>query len=237
MNQNFKTVLMRMRHFFFVFILLITSIVQGQELSTLSSENNSRTLNQNPYKTISFGGKINLGKMQHPIAWTVSSFDSNNEVLLNGEEINNYVFETPGTYKITSRENKSISENECNHASFPESFIIKVSPTQMVFDFSTLIFNKALEGGVNVDNTTLSLNVNLKTFTNEPVPFSKGKMISAGIGTTITGELLADSITLKPGINKLVYRLRGNATKDTYIMLDFFDINNQIQTYYFQTKL
>lgn len=237
MNQNFKTVLISMRHFFFVLILLTTSIVQGQELSTLSSENESRTLNQNPYKTISFGGKINLGKMQHPIAWTVSSFDSNNEVLLNGEEINNYVFETPGTYKITSRENKSISENECNHASFPESFIIKVSPTQMVFDFSTLIFNKALEGGVNVDNTTLSLNVNLKTFTNEPVPFSEGKMISAGIGTTITGELLADSITLKPGINKLVYRLRGNATKDTYIMLDFFDINNQVQTYYFQTKL
>jgi hypothetical protein len=225
-----------MRHFFFVFILLITSIVQGQELSTLSSENNSRTLNQNPYKTISFGGKINLGKMEHPIAWTVSSFDSNNEVLLNGEEINNYVFETPGTYKITSRENKSISENECNHASFPESFIIKVSPTQMVFDFSTLIFNKALEGGVNVDNTTLSLNVNLKTFTNEPVPFSEGKIQSAGIGTTIKGQLL-NAVILKPGNNKVNYKLSGAASKDTYIMFDFFDVNEQVQSYYYPTKL
>ena len=225
-----------MRHFFFVLILLTTSIVQGQELSTLSSENESRTLNQNPYKTISFGGKINLGKMQHPIAWTVSSFDSNNEVLLNGEEINNYVFETPGTYKITSRENKSISENECNHASFPESFIIKVSPTQMVFDFSTLIFNKALEGGVNVDNTTLSLNVNLKTFTNEPVPFSKGKIQSAGIGTTIKGQLL-NAVILKPGNNKVNYKLSGAASKDTYIMFDFFDVNEQVQTYYYPTKL
>ena len=62
-------------------------------------------------------------------------------------------------------------------------------------------------------------------------------MISAGIGTTITGELLADSITLKPGINKLVYRLRGNATKDTYIMFDFFDVNEQVQSYYYPTKL
>ena len=225
-----------MRHFFFVLILLTTSIVQGQELSTLSSENESRTLNQNPYKTISFGGKINLGKMQHPIAWTVSSFDSNNEVLLNGEEINNYVFETPGTYKITSRENKSISENECNHASFPESFIIKVSPTQMVFDFSTLIFNKALEGGVNVDNTTLSLNVNLKTFTNEPVPFSEGKIQSAGIGTTIKGQLL-NAVILKPGNNKVNYKLSGAASKDTYIMFDFFDVNEQVQSYYYPTKL
>lgn len=236
MNLLFKIIINNTRYLFFVCLFSVVSDLQGQNLINVSSKTELNGVNEKPHKSISFGGKINLGKMEHPIAWTVSSFDSNNEVLLNGEEINNYVFETPGTYKITSRENKSISENECNHASFPESFIIKVSPTQMVFDFSTLIFNKALEGGVNVDNTTLSLNVNLKTFTNEPVPFSEGKIQSAGIGTTIKGQLL-NAVILKPGNNKVNYKLSGAASKDTYIMFDFFDVNEQVQTYYYPTKL
>jgi hypothetical protein len=236
MNQSLKALQKKMRHSFFVFLLFITPFIQGQVLTNVSFHKEDISINEKPYKTISFGGKINLGKIEHPVVWTVLSVDSNNQVVLNGQEINNYVFETPGTYKITSHENKSTSENECNHASFPESFIIKVSPTQMVFDFSTLIFNKALEGGVNVDNTTLSLNVNLKTFTNEPVPFSEGKIQSAGIGTTIKGQLL-NAVILKPGNNKVSYKLSGAASKDTYIMFDFFDINEQVQTYYYPTKL
>lgn len=237
MNQNFKTVLMRMRHFFFVFILLITSIVQGQELSTLSSENNSRTLNQNPYKTISFGEKINFGKVENSILWFISFMDAEEKVTLIGNEINNYIFETPGSYQITFKENKLDIAGECNHTIFPEMMLITVSPFKMDYDFSTIQFNKNIVAGEDIENIEVTLNVSFKSFNKNSVVFSKGKMISAGIGTTITGELLADSITLKPGINKLVYRLRGNATKDTYIMLDFFDINNQIQTYYFQTKL
>ena len=236
MNQSLKALQKKMRHSFFVFLLFITPFIQGQVLTNVSFHKEDISINEKPYKTISFGGKINLGKIEHPVVWTVLSVDSNNQVVLNGQEINNYVFETPGTYKITSRENKSISENECNHASFPESFIIKVSPTQMVFDFSTLIFNKALEGGVNVDNTTLSLNVNLKTFTNEPVVFSEGIIQSAGIGTTIKGQLL-NAVILKPGNNKVNYKLSGAASKDTYIMFDFFDVNEQVQTYYYPTKL
>ena len=225
-----------MRFSLFVFLFFVTSALQSQNLINVSDNTRLDSTNEKPYKSISFGGKINLGKIEHPLVWTVLSVDSNNQVVLNGDDINSYVFETPGTYQITSTENKSTSENECNHASFPESFIVKVSPIQMVFDFSTLTFDKALEGGVNVENTTLSLNVNLKTFTNESVPFSEGKIQSAGIGTTIKGQLL-NAVILKPGNNKVNYKLSGAASKDTYIMLDFFDVNEQVQSYYYPTKL
>ena len=75
MNQNFKTLLNTMRDLFFVFMLLITSIVQGQELRTLSSENEFRTLNENPYKTISFGESIKLNNIDTSSKWTIESND------------------------------------------------------------------------------------------------------------------------------------------------------------------
>jgi hypothetical protein len=92
MNQSLKALQKKMRHSFFVFFLFISPLIQGQFLTNVSFHKEDISINEKPYKSISFGGKINLGKMEHPIAWTVSSFDSNNEVLLNGEEINNYVF-------------------------------------------------------------------------------------------------------------------------------------------------
>ena len=62
-------------------------------------------------------------------------------------------------------------------------------------------------------------------------------MVTAGIGTTIVGKLINNSYVLFPGSNKLTYKISGSATKDTYIMFDFFDINNQVQSYYYPTKL
>jgi hypothetical protein len=237
MNQSFKVLIKITRYSLFVFLFSITSALQAQNLINVSTKTELNGINEKPYKLISFGEKINFGKIQHPIVWTVLSVDSNSQVVLNGQEINNYVFETPGIYQITTLESKSPSDNECNHSSFPESFLIKVSPIQMVFDFSTLTFNKALEGGVNLENTTLSLNVNLKSYTNEPVVFSKAKVIAAGVGTTISGQLVNDDQTLNVGSNKLVYKLTGSATKDSYIMLDFFDLNDQVQSYSYPTKL
>lgn len=215
----------------------MTSVLQGQNIINASAKLESNSVSQKPYKTISFGDKIKLGKIEHSIVWTVLLVDSNIQTVLNGEDINNYIFEIPGTYQITFHENKKPAENECSHASFPESFIIKVSPIKMVFDFSTITFNKILEGGVNIENTELSINVNLKTYTNEPVVFSKAKIVAAGVETTISGQLVNDGLTLKVGNNKLVYKLTGSATKNSYIMLDFFDLNDQIQSYSYPTKL
>ena len=227
-KKSIKTI----RFLFFALVFLMTPAVQGQELSKASLI----TLSQEPFKTISFDEKINFGKIENSIFWTILNMDSNKKSSLIGNEINNFIFETPGTYQITFNENKTILEGECNHTDFPEVMLIKVSPYKMDFDFSTIQFSEKLVAGENIENSELTLNVSFKSFKNDSLVFSKGKIISAGIGTTINGQLL-NEVTLKPGNNKVTYRLSGSASKDTYIMLDFFDINEQVQSYYYPTKL
>lgn len=226
-----------MRFLFFVFVFLITLTVQGQQSSKVSLKEEFNALYENPYKVISFGEKINFGKIENSIVWTISSNDSNKKSYLNGNEINNYIFETPGTYKITFHENKAIVEDECNHAVFPELMLIKVSPFKMDFDFSTLQFSKKLEAGAPTENCHLTINIILRSFNNEKVVFPNGKFVSAGIDTTIEGQLLNNAFTLLPGVNKLVYQLKGTTKAGNLIMLDFFDINGQVQSYYHPTKL
>ena len=226
-----------MRFLFFLIIFFITLPIQGQELSKVSLNEESNASYEKPYKVISFGEKINFDKIENSVVWTISSIDSNNKYSLKGNEINNYIFETPGTYKITFHENKVTEDGECNHAIFPELIIIKVSAFKMEFDFSTIRFNKKLEPEVSIENCELSINVYLKSFTNDTVIFSNGKIVSAGIDTTIEGQLLNNTVTLFPGINKLVYQIKGTAKAGNLIMLDFFDVNNQVQSYYYPTKL
>ncbi len=235
-SKHSKILIKKIRFLFFVFIFLITPNIIGQELSKNSLNKELNVLNENLYKVISFGEKINFGKIENSIVWTIYNNDSNIKSLIYGNEINNYTFETPGTYKITFNESKTIIDDECNHDSFPEVLLIKVSPYKMDFDFSTIQYSKKLEPGTNLENCLLTIDVHLKSFANDKVTFPNGKFVSAGIGTTINGKLL-NEVVLKPGTNNLTYKISGSATKHTHIMFDFFDINNQVQSYYFQTKL
>lgn len=236
MNQLFKLIINNSKYLFFVFLFSLFSSLQAQSLNNFSTNNDLNKVEQKIYRTIPFGEKINLGKIDDSIIWTISLVDTYDNLVLRGGQMNNHIFETPGIYKITHSEVKTSSDNECNHIAYPKVMIIQVSPIKMEFDFSTLIINKTIEGGVDIEGAELSLNVNLKSYTNESILFSNGKIESAGIGSTIKGQL-TNALTLKPGINKVVYKLQGSASKDTFIMLDFFDINEQVQSYYYPTKL
>ena len=237
MNQSLKVLLKKIRNSFFVFLLFITPFVQGQVLTNVSFQKEDISINQKPYKIISFGDNINFGKIENSVVWSILNIDLNTKTSLNGIEINNYIFETPGTFQITFNENKLIVFGECNHAIFPELMIIKVSPFKMDFDFSTIKFNKKLESGAPIENCQLTVDVYLKSIANEKVVFPNGKVVSAGIDTTIEGQLLGNAVTLFPGVNKLVYQLKGAAKAGNFIMLDFFDVNGQVQSYYYPTKL
>lgn len=234
MNLLFKSS-NKINRFFFI-LFSITFSINAQNLNYDSKLITSDISSLKPYKTISFGEKINLGKIENAITWTISSVGSNDKAILNGEEINNYKFEIPGNYEISYTDSKLHLENECNHISYPKVMIIKVSPIKMEFDFSTLSISKTIEGGLDMEGSELSLIVNFKSYTNDSISFSNGKIESAGVGTTIKGQL-TNTVTLKPGNNKVVYKLKGSASKDTFIMLDFFDINEQVQSYYYPTKL
>jgi hypothetical protein len=228
MNQLFKSLIGKAKYTFgFVFFLISHSFLGQNNITSSKTEF---------YKIISFGESIKVNKVDTSSKWIIESNDLGLHIELTGSEINSYVFDTPGNYEITFSE-ANHAEDTCNHSSIPEQFNVFVSPTKMMFDFSTLAFNKKIEAGISLDNIEITLNVNLKTYNNDSVLFENGQMVSAGIGTTISGKLMDDKVKLKPGINKLTYKISGSATKDTYIMFDFFDINNQVQSYYFPTKL
>jgi hypothetical protein len=236
MNQLLKSVFGKTKVTICIVFFLIPHFFVGQNSLQRANNEQLNLKDPEPLQTISFGESIKFNKIDSSASWTISSVEFGISIDLKGSEINSYIFEKPGTYQISFSE-ANHSKDSCNHSSIPELFFVKVAPTKMVFDFSTLSFNKKLEAGVNLVNTEMTVDVLVKTFDNKQVVFENAQMISAGIGTTIVGKLSKTAIALQPGTNKLTYTLSGSATKDTYIMFDFFDINNQVQSYYFPTKL
>jgi hypothetical protein len=56
---------------------LITSNTQGQEITKSSSNDEFNSSIEKPYKVISFGEKVNFGKIENSIIWSISCNDSN----------------------------------------------------------------------------------------------------------------------------------------------------------------
>jgi hypothetical protein len=189
------------------------------------------------YKVISFGEKIDFGNFEDTADWTVGNEEENIIKHLKGNEINDFVFVKPGIYEIRFTENKKHIENECNHPLFNEKTIIKVSALKMTFDFSTIKFSESIVGEKQLNNIEASVDFYFESYNNEYLNFKNPKLIVVGIGSNIIGNASYKEITLTTGKNKITYQLNGKAAKESYIMFDFYDINNQIQSYYYPNKL
>ncbi|MBP6459503.1 MAG: hypothetical protein KA264_05350 [Crocinitomicaceae bacterium] len=189
------------------------------------------------FKLISFGEKLKFSNVNQNTDFKVVDLITKQEFFFHGNEINNYAFETPGSFEITIKHDHIDNSEECEHNSLPELLMLRVSPYKMEFDFSTLSFTKNIQSGVWLDNIELSVNINFTSFDKTQAVFDQGQITTAGIGTTILGKLKNNSIVLLPGTNKLIYTISGSATKETYIMFDFLDINSQIKSYNYPIKL
>lgn len=189
------------------------------------------------YKIISFGEKIDFGNFEDTAIWTVANEKENIIKHLKGNEINDFVFVKPGIYEIRFTENKKHIENGCNHPQFNEKTIIKVSPLKMKFDFSTIKFSEIIVGEKELHDVKIYANLDFESYNNENISFKKAKVVVVGIGTNIIGNASNETLILTPGKNKITYILNGKASKESYIMFDFYDINNKIQSYYYPNKL
>lgn len=171
------------------------------------------------------------------VKWHIKELASG-AVLKNGiGPIRKLLFEVPGTYQIAIEEELSYDPLTCNHPRYPEEITIEVSPFHMEFDFSTVRLSGEIVGGHPVDGQTLSVDVVFSAYGEKNVEYQVQPFKSAGIGTTIIGIPTQERVTLKPGVNTLTYRLSGQAHRDTYIMFDFLDINNQVQVYNVPQKI
>ena len=169
------------------------------------------------------------------VSWKLTNSTGN---LINqgkGDFVNN-VFAVPGDYVLSIQEKHTHNEGSCDHDQYPSKLNIKVSTTKMEFDWSTLKFSKNIAGGQSAKGITVTVDVLYSSAENENAVYEHG-FKTAGVGTSIVGTLKDKKTILKPGVNKLAFLLDGVAEKGNYIMLDFKDVNGQVQSYTLTQKI
>lgn len=209
---------------FLAFLLTITSFCA-------IGQNNFISKSKEPYKVITYGEKILFGKIENTAKWTITNSKENIAVYLSGNQINDYAFEKPGTYEIGFYENRNNVNSECSHPQFNEKMIIQVSPIKMVFDFSKIKFSEKIEVGRNCEGIFMSVPVKVVMKEKRPTKFLIPEVVVAGVGSQIIAKPVIQEVMLNSEIQFLEYELSGIATKETYLMFDFIDVNNQVQTY------
>jgi hypothetical protein len=208
--------------FLFIFLFMGYSSVAQNKINT---ENNQF------FKVISFGEKIDFGSIDSSISWTISNSKNNSSTALRGNEINDYVFEETGEYEIHFQENRIHNEEECNHPMFEERFRIKVEGVKLSFDFSKIQFSEKLTKGRNYSDLIITVPAKITAKDNSVTKLPAPGMSVAGIGVLLTAQPVEKEIIISNKIQLLKYKVSGMINEETYVMFDFYDFNNQVQTY------
>ncbi len=182
------------------------------------------------YKVISFVEKIDFDDIDPAITWTISNSKNNIYTTVRGNEINNYVFQQPGEYEINFQENKKHDEG-CHHPQFAERFKVKVEPVRMSFDFSKITFSEKIIKGRNYSDLIITVPAKITTKDNSNTKLPAPGMSVAGLGVSFTVEPEEKEIVIGNETKLLKYKLSGIINQETYLMFDFHDFNNQVQTY------
>lgn len=185
--------------------------------------------------SLSFGDSIQKELDDHAF-WQILNAEEGNIIASGTGSIKNFQFAEPGEYRLVVPSHTSLLDGTCEHHFQTEETIVIVSPFRMKFDFSQITFSQPIVGGTDLSNVEISVPATLEISV-DSLPQYNGKIASSGIGANLTGQLANGPIQLNRGLNTLNFKLNGNAQKDTYIMLDFYDVNNQIHCYYFPNKL
>lgn len=208
---------------FLLFLVLLLSC-NSKAQNKIGAESNEF------YKVISFGEQIDFGNIDQTITWTIANSKKNIYTTLRGNEINNYVFQEPGEYDINFLENKKHDE-ECYHPFFAEKFKIKVESVKLSFDFSKISFSEKITRGRNYSDLIISVPVTITTKDVSVTKLPAPGISIAGLGVSLTVEPFEKEIVLTNKTQLLKYKVSGIVNQETYLMFDFYDFNNQVQTY------
>ncbi len=148
-----------------------------------------------------------------------------------GMSLKAFVFETPGNYLIELNLNENHNPTACSHGSGRVDIYLTVSNLKMVYDFSKVKFSSPIRKGVNTQNIMMTVPVAVNTFDKSDFRCMLQDVTTAGIGTHIIAKPVKKEILLSQGTQELTYRLSGIAEREAFIMFDFFDCNNQIQSF------
>jgi len=177
---------------------------------------------------ISYGESNYLKKVEETTKFHISS--SSGEVNLKGLQINEYKFEIPGQYLIKIEQAKSNNVVNCEHPLLPNEIQVNVSRIRMKFDGNRIEFSQPIKKGVETTGIILSIPISIETYDNKPVVLIYTSVTTAGIGTSVTSNLSKDYGELSVGEHIVSYSLKGMITENTYLMFDFVDANNKVQS-------
>ncbi len=225
MNQNHSFLNSSVARSLSLLLLVIYSLNPFQMIAQDAPSNSF-------YKVISHGEKIDFGKIEKGVSWILSSQDAGiTDTYLNDEAINDYVFKKSGIYSIQFNDATFHATEECSHAAFPKSFVIKVSPVKMKFDTSKVTFSEPLSVGRDCEGITVSIPVLFDVENSATSTIAIPDFNVAGVGSNIVAKSIQKKVGCKNGIQILTYKLSGTVTSQSYLMFDFTDANNQAQTY------
>lgn len=182
------------------------------------------------YKVISFGEKIDFGNIDTSVMWNITNAKRNINTALKGNEINNYIFQEPGEYEIKFHENKK-HDADCYHPLFAETFLVKVQPVKLSFDFSKIKFSQKIEQGRIYSDLIVTVPAKIATKDHSITKLPAPGMSISGIGVSLTAEPQQIEIILNSNVALLKYKISGSVNKETYLMFDFYDFNGEAQTY------
>lgn len=207
--------------FFITFFFLQFYQLHSQELNS----------NSDFFKTVSYGKKVYFGEIESAANWTVISPNNKTTTILYGNEINNFNFKEPGVYTLFFSDVKKFGPNECVHPKFKDKMLINVTTTEMVFQFSKIKFSDKIRVGKNCDDILMTLPVTINSLS-EGSKVKLSKVNVTGNDVNLIAIPLQEEIIVKNGTYNLSYKLSGVVNKETYLMFDFIDNNNEAQTYY-----
>ena len=155
------------------------------------------------------------------------------------ESLEDFTFSVPGTYTIElASENIADSgHEECNHSDHNRTVLIEVLPYSIQFDFDKMKLSSEIVGGKEMANETLTIPVIVKTFSGGGLKTQELKVSAAGVNTTLEGNSKEENLTLNEGVNLVTYQLNGSASKNTYIMFDFYDMNGRVHSFGYTTQI
>lgn len=227
-NVNLKKLFFQIQLIVFMLLMNIVAIAQNN----IANRNLEIQPAKNQIsKVISFGEKIYLGVVENDVNWNIINISEKINISLKGNQINEYQFEKPGIYQINFIDSKANHSHDDYHPAFDEKMLIEVSPVKMIFDFTKIEFSEKIIKNKNHENVIVTVPVLVSIYDNSTKLFTIKNSSVAGIGVDLSITPVSKSIELKNGIQNIQYKITGKVNNETYLMYDFIDFNNQVQTY------
>lgn len=211
-----------------------TKVKSGTEVKLIQNNDFSSPESVN-YIVIFYGDKlkqVDLSIAQiDEYSWEISNNDSY-KINGIGRQILDIIFQKPGEYDIVLNHTEKTSTQACNHSSEKIIYRLKVLDSKYEFLFDELTLSNSIVGDIESKGLILTVPVIYSCYNDKPGDRQGLKIISSGVNTSIIGEVVGKDTPLQVGKNLISFSLSGKATPNTYIMFDFYNQDNLIQTYY-----